>query len=420
MPSHATADGARPTASAAPPVPGDGRRLGRLLPMLTLGNAALYLVYLGAGQVLLPVQIELIDPAGKVGALGWVSGVSAVFATLFNPLAGLFSDRSRRRNPWILGGGLASFAALALLGQARTILLVTVVWCLVQATMNVYQAALTAVVPDRVPAERRGLASAMVGIGTPIGSVVGVLLATHYVPHSLGLGYLLIGAVVGLSAVLFTALVREQRLPPVEAVPLRRQLAAFAGTLKVADFRWAFIGRFLMMLGFFAVSLFQYYILQDHIELPDGMSAARAQAVLAPVDAVATLAATAIGGWLSDRLGRRKPFVALSCVLAAVTMAVPVVMPTWTGVLLFTALAGIAFGCFMAVDTALVTLVLPNAADAARDLGVLNIANAGPQILAPFVASLVVGAAGYNALYLAGALIILAGALSVAPIKSVR
>ncbi len=101
-------------------------------------------------------------------------------------------------------------------------------------------------------------------------------------------------------------------------------------------------------------------------------------------------------------------------------MAVPVVMPDWTGILLYTVLAGIAFGCFMAVDTALVTLVLPSASDNARDLGVLNIANAGPQILAPFVASLVVGLAGYDALYLVGALIILLGALAVAPIKTVR
>ncbi|MFJ9444652.1 MFS transporter [Kitasatospora sp. NPDC101235] len=412
-----TAVGARRTAAQQPPPIAGGRRL---LPMLTLGNAAMYLVYLGIGQVLLPAQIELLDPEGKVGSLGLVSGIAAVFATLFNPLAGLLSDRSRRRNPWILGGGLAAFGALALLGQVRTILLVTIAWCLVQAAMNVYQSALTAIVPDRVPAERRGLASAMVGIGTPIGSVVGVTLATRYVPDSVGTGYLVTGAVIALIAVLFTVLVREAKLPPVEAVPLRRQLLTFAATLRVADFRWAFIGRFLMMLGFFAVSLFQFYILQDHIDLPDGMDAAGAQAVLAPVDAVATLAATALGGWLSDRLGRRKPFVAVSCVLAAVTMAVPVVMPDWTGILLFTVLAGISFGCFMAVDTALVTLVLPSADDAARDLGVLNIANAGPQIIAPFVASLVVGAAGYDALYLAGALIILAGALAVAPIRTVR
>ncbi|MFG2875564.1 hypothetical protein ACGFYU_11255 [Streptomyces sp. NPDC048337] len=37
----------------------------------------------------------------------------------------------------------------------------------------------------------------------------------------------------------------------------------------------------------------------------------------------------------------------------------------------------------MPVDTALVTLVLPRAEDAARDMGVLSMANAGPQIIAP-------------------------------------
>ncbi|AUY52986.1 MFS transporter [Streptomyces sp. CB01881] len=397
-----------------------GGPLARLLPMLTLGHAAMFMVYIGIGGVLLPVQIEQIDPDGKIGSLGLVSGVAAIFATVFNPLAGLLSDRSRRRNPWILGGGLAAFATLALLGAVRTILLVTIAWCLVQATMNVYQAALTAIVPDRVAADRRGLASAMVGIGTPIGSVVGVMLATRFVPDDVDTGYLVLGAVTAVVAVLFTLLVRDERLPAVETVPLRRQVAAFAETLRVADFRWAFTGRFLMMLGFFSVSLFQYYILQDHITLPEGLDPEGAQAVLAPVDAVCTLLATVVGGLLSDRLGRRKPFIAVSCVLSAATMMIPVIQPDWTGMLLFTALAGISFGCFMAVDTALVTLVLPSADDAARDLGVLNIANAGPQIIAPFVASLVVGSLGYNALYVVGALIIALGALSVAPIKSVR
>lgn len=413
--------------AASLPEPGAGGRaetppgrLARLLPMLTLGHAAMFMVYMGVGQVLLPTQIEALDPGGKVGSLGLVSGIAAVFATLFNPLAGLLSDRSRRRNPWILGGGLAAFATLALLGAVRTILLVAVVWCLVQAAMNVYQAALTAIVPDRVAHARRGLASAMVGIGTPIGSVIGVILATRFVPDDLATGYLVLGAVIAVVALLFTVVVRDDRLPAAASPPLRRQLAAFLSTLRVADFRWAFIGRFLMMLGFFAVSLFQFYILQDHIALPDGLDAAGAQVILAPIDAVFTLLATFLGGLLSDRLGRRKPLIAASCLLSAVTMMIPVVKPDWTGMLLFTALTGVSFGCFMAVDTALVTLVLPSAADAARDLGVLNMANAGPQIVAPFVAALVVGSLGYNGLYAVGALIIALGALAVAPIKGVR
>ncbi|MFH8843193.1 MFS transporter [Streptomyces sp. NPDC017868] len=415
----------RPAAPAAvePQATAPAARRGdlfRLMPMLTVANAAMFMLYMGIGAVLLPVQVELIDPANKVADFGLVSGVAAIFATLFNPLAGLLSDRSGRRNPWILCGGLGALGALALLGAARTVLLVTIGWCLVQAMMNVYQAALTAVVPDRVPVERRGLASAMVGIGTPIGSAIGISTAALFVPSDISFGYLVMGVVIAGAAVLFTAVVRERRQPKAEPVPLRRQMAAFADTMRSADFRWVFIGRFLMMLGFFSVSLFQMYILQDHIKLPEGLDANEAVAFLAPIDAGTTLLATVVGGLLSDRIGRRKPLVGMSCALSGLAMLVPVVLPDWTGMLIFTVIAGLAFGCYMAVDTALVTLVLPSADDAARDMGVLNIANAGPQILAPLLASLLVGAIGYDGLYVTAALITLAGAAAVIPIKSVR
>jgi MFS family permease len=89
--------------------------------------------------------------------------------------------------------------------------------------------------------------------------------------------------------------------------------------------------------------------------------------------------------------------------------------------LLFAVLNGLAFGCFMAVDTAVVTLVLPRAEDTARDMGVLNIANAGPQIIAPFVASAVVtGLGGYRPLFLVGGALSVLGALAIVPIRSVR
>lgn len=392
----------------------------RLMPMLTVANAAMYMVYMGIGAVLLPVQVELVDPADKVANFGLVSGVAAIFATVFNPLAGVLSDRSGRRNPWILGGGLAALGALALLGQARTVLLVTIGWCLVQAMMNVYQAALTAVVPDRVPVERRGLASAMVGIGTPIGTAVGISTAAVFVPGDIAVGYLVFGAVIAVAAVLFTAVVRDRRRPAVEPTPLSAQFRTFARTLKSDDFRWVFIGRFLMMLGFFAVSLFQLYILQDHIALPKGLAPEEAVAFIAPIDAGVTLLATVLGGVLSDRMGRRKPLIFVSSALCAVAMLVPVVKPDWHGMLIFTVLIGLAFGSYLAVDTALVTLVLPSADDAARDMGVLNVANAGPQILAPFLAAAIVGSLGYDGLYVIAALITLAGAVSVFFVRNVR
>jgi MFS family permease len=65
--------------------------------------------------------------------------------------------------------------------------------------------------------------------------------------------------------------------------------------------------------------------------------------------------------------------------------------------------------------------VLPKSEDAARDMGILNVANAGPQIAAPFIAGLIVQlSGGYTALFLVAAVLSLLGALAVRPIRSVR
>ncbi|WP_369386964.1 MFS transporter [Streptomyces sp. CG1] len=411
----------RPDAATAAP---ESRQPG-LMTLLLVANASLYAVYMGVGSVLLPTQVEAIDARHKVVLLGLIGGVSSVFATACNPVAGALSDRSGRRSPWVLGGALASLAGLALLGSVHTALLVGIAWCLMQATMNVYQAAVTAIVPDRIPPARRGTASALVGLALPAGGTLGVLIASRSTGH-LPAGYLALGLVAAAAAVLLTALCRDvprdgRSAAPAPALPWRRRAAVFLSALSSRDFRWAFVGRALMVLGYFSVVGYQLYILDDHIALPKGLRAADAMAVLTPVSMAAMAVSTLVGGLLSDRWNRRKVFVGVSAGLAGVVMAVPVVAPTWPGMLVFSALNGLAFGCFMAVDTAVVTLVLPRAEDAARDLGVLNIANAGPQIVAPFVASAVVTAlGGYTPLFLFGGALSLLGALAILPIRGVR
>jgi MFS family permease len=87
---------------------------------------------------------------------------------------------------------------------------------------------------------------------------------------------------------------------------------------------------------------------------------------------------------------------------------------------------GAGFGAYTAVDLALISRVLPRPEDRAKDLGVVNIANALPQVLAPVVAGLVVTAlrpAGYDVayqvLYLAGAVLTVFGAVLVMKVRSV-
>jgi MFS family permease len=417
--------------AGAPPATAASRRTGfrRLLVSLGIAGGALSAVYAGVGTVLLPLQIEHIDRAHKVAALGVVAGVSAMFALVFNPVGGALSDRTRsrfgRRAPWILGTPVGLLAMLALLGQARTVLLVLTGWCLAQVMANLFQAPLTAVVPDRVSKDRRGAASSVAGVASVLGGVAGVGLASLLTRHLLG-GYLVLGVVLALGALYFVLTTADPSTaglpkPPRDTRRLRVRLADFLSALRYRDFALVFASRAAAILGYFLVISYELYILTDYIKLPGHMKPAQGVTILAAISAVGAILAAAIAGPLSDRLDRRKPFVFISSAVAGAGCLLPVLSPTFTSIEIFAAFAGLAFGCYLSVDAALVTLVLPRSEDAARDLGVLNIANAGPQVIAPLFAALIIShVGGYRALFIAGGCCGIAGAFAVMPVRSVR
>jgi MFS family permease len=96
--------------------------------------------------------------------------------------------------------------------------------------------------------------------------------------------------------------------------------------------------------------------------------------------------ASLLGGWLSDRTGRRKVFVCCASFVFGLAMFAIAVSTSFNGFLAGMALGGLGFGLYMAVDLALVAGVLPDPGSAAKDLGVMNIAGALPSSVAPAVA----------------------------------
>jgi MFS family permease len=202
---------------------------------------------------------------------------------------------------------------------------------------------------------------------------------------------------------------------------VRARLADFLSALRHRDFACVFASRAASILGYFLVISYELYILTDYIKLPGGLRPAQGVTILAAISAVGALIAAAVAGPLSDRLDRRKPFVFLSSAIAGAGCILPVLSPTFGVIEVFAGFAGLAFGTYLSVDAALVTLVLPRSEDAARDLGVLNIANAGPQVLAPLFAALVIShLGGYRVLFILGGCCGIAGALAIMPVRSVR
>ena len=84
-------------------------------------------------------------------------------------------------------------------------------------------------------------------------------------------------------------------------------------------------------------------------------------------------------------------------------------------------LLGLGYGCFLSVDQALATQVLPDAASRGKDLGIMNIATAVPQAVAPMLgAAAVVRLGWFMLVFLLGAAFSFAGAFAVARVRSVR
>jgi MFS family permease len=390
----------------------------------------------GAGlQVLLPQQVAAIaGNAQKVAVLGLVTGVSAIVAMAWAPIAGFLSDRTRsrlgRRNIWVLCGALATALLLLLLGQAATIPLVMVLWCGVQLTTNSMSSPLTAVIPERFPTSRRGTISALTGIGALLGTFVGV--AVGGLTHSFTAGWLTVGGVILVLGALYALTAREpiqvrEALAREADARVRARRAGTSSKLDLprnADYWWAFAGRFGMILGIQSLSGYQYYIVSDYLHLGQTnptLPVATAIVILSGLFTLFILPSMAVAGWLSDKVGRVKPFVFLTSLGFAVPMALLLFIPSWPTMLVAQAINGIVFGMYLAVDQALMSRVLPNVENAARDLGILNIANAGPQALAPFVASLIITfLGGYHSLFLFGIVVVVLGALTVRQIRSVN
>ena len=105
----------------------------------------------------------------------------------------------------------------------------------------------------------------------------------------------------------------------------------------------------------------------------------------------------------------------------AMAGAIMAFFPVWPGALAGAAVLGIGFGAYLAVDFALLTQVLPFAVSRGKDMGVINVANSLPQVVAPTLALLAVTSwGGYRTLFLTAAAIGLLGAVFVVKIKGVR
>jgi len=396
--------------------------------LYALASMGTSLVFLAPLLVSLALKVNsLVGIEQAPNSLALVAGIGSVVAMIGNPFFGKLSDRTTSRlgmrRPWMvsgLGGGTLGILIVAL---APNVLVVLVGWCFAQLSLNALLAAQVAVLPDQVPVVQRGSVAGVLGIGLPIASVSATFLVQLFTGNRLAM-FLVPCAIGGFFVLLFVSTLKDRRLDPADkpAWSLRELPSTFyVNPRKSPDFAWAFAGRFMLLLAYALLTTYQAYYLLD--QLGSSEDDVPHQVFLGTlVQSVVLVAASLIGGRISDRTGRRKILVVTASIVYGVALFVIALADDFNGFLVGMAISGLGFGLYIAVDLALVADVLPDRATAAKDLGVFNIASALPFFVAPAIAPaiLAIGSGSYAILYTVAGFSAIVGAAAILPVKRVR
>ncbi len=378
-------------------------------------------------QLLLPAQIDAeLHPENwvdSVVAFGMISGIAAIATIIAYPLTGALSDRTAsrfgRRRPWIVDRR-ARLRALARraraadpdLGDRRGV---------GRGIRRILHHDRRAHRDDLRPGARdqRGFVSGWMSAPQAVGIIVGLLLVTELVTDQ-ALGYALLAVIVVVLAIPFLTRHDEPLAAAERArVTAKGILAGFwISPRKHPDFGWTLLSRVLVSVGnALGTSLLLYFLM---FQLDDDDAEADL-IVLTLIYMVFVILASLLLGRLSDRLGRRKAFVFLASGLQGFAALLLAIFPDLTVAMIAAGILGLGYGCFLSVDQALATQVLPDAASRGKDLGIMNIATAVPQAIGPLIgAAAVVATGSFVLVFVLSAVFAFAGALAVARVRSVR
>ncbi|MEO6700114.1 MAG: MFS transporter [Jatrophihabitantaceae bacterium] len=379
----------------------------------------LWMAYLVPIQLALPDQLSAIDHPHRIRDFGLINGLIGIAALISLPLFGALCDRSRsrfgRRRLWILSGTAVFAAGMVVTGQQHSWPGLALSWLVASLGLNMATAGLTATIADEVPDHQRGMVSSAIYGPQAIGVVVGLIALSPV--HTAGPRYLILALAAAVFVLPFSyRYVEHQTERPSTSITARFLLAGL--WVDHPDFGWAFGGRLLVNLGNAFGTTYLLFFLRDYLKVPDPDNSL---IVLTLIYLVFTLVATYGGGILSDRSGRRRIFVALASIAQASAALLLTAAPSYPNAMIAAALLGAGYGAYMSVDQAVVTEVLPDARDRAKDLSIMNVGSVGPQAFGPLAASLVIGAlGGYRVLFAIAGLTSLAGAAMVYRIRSIN
>jgi MFS family permease len=413
-------------------------------------------------QVLTPLVIPLlvqqfVGEANKGSALGTMRLWALMAAVLIQALMGLLSDhntsRFGRRRPFIFIGVIIELVVLTAIGLTANLEGMSGYWVLFALYIvsmlgsNISHAATQGLIPDMVPAEKKGLAS---GIKAMLELPLPLIFASFVVAGMIERGNLW-GALISLMVVLVVAMsltmfVKEVPLskeqPAIDWNPIIRLLlmtgvftvvilgsgwavnqiltllegaskgqamliggiggilgmavAIFIGVIlslrisladEISDhrsFMWWVVNRLAFLVAANNLAGFMVYFLQERFTQYSGAEAAGPAARIVMFVGIFILLSALPSGWLSDKFGK-KLVSAAAGILVGIGAAIVIFAPDIGGVMYAGgAVVGLGVGSFYSANWALGTEIVPEG-QAGKFLGLSNLAGAGAGAIGAYI-----------------------------------
>ncbi|MBF6672268.1 MULTISPECIES: MFS transporter [Glutamicibacter] len=399
---------------------------------LAFAQFALFVALLGPVMVSMAIKVGTLedDPVAQTSMIGFILGTGAIAAVIGNVFFGRLSDRTRsrfgRRRPWMVLGSLVMLLGLWVISIGTNTPALMLGWLITQLGSNAALSAFMATLADQLPEKQYARTSAVVGIMQQVGILGSIWFATLFTAN-LGALFMVPGLVGVVGIIIYAAVLPDQVLdtePP--KLDIKEILRSFwVSPVQHPYYALVWWQRFLMMLATFLFTTFRLPFVAGRMDMDD---ATGAETIFTGV-LIYTILLVPIGylvGWLSDKTGHRKLPVALSATLFAIGTYLLFHVDSPGEFYAVEALLGAANGIYMGVDMALVLTVLPDRNNPAKDLGVFNIANAGPQSLAPYLGGFLLaagasaGSPNFGLLLVVASAAALLSALLILPIKKVK
>jgi Na+/melibiose symporter and related transporters len=364
----------------------------RLVAGITIGAVGMMTALLTPITLLLTLKFVDLNSATATSNFGMTTGLAALFAMLANPIGGAISDRTAlkfgRRRTWILIGSILGAACLVGIGFSKNFTQIMILWCLTQIVFNFTYASYTALIPDQVDEGKRGSISGIIGLAMPFSPILGLVVISLMGNASTPAKWSVIAVISVITAVISCVLVKESKVVFKKPEKAKMSFGTWISGIvpsprKHPPFAWGWLTRFFISLAYCSGTYNSMMLIKRyHYSTQQATSAT----TLLSLIGMGFLAISSVaGGVLSDKFRKQKPFVAASALVVGVGLVVNATASSFGALLIGNALVGFGYGIFTAVDMALVARILPNKLDAAKDFGIMNIANTVPQSIVPFV-----------------------------------